>query len=217
MSEAFIPWIGDLAAQAVSILDAGCGPNAGYWWTRKTPDAELAAVDLLFTPPEMPPGAHFYQMDIAEFLKLPEYRSHFDLVAADHLLEHVPDPAEVLRGFHDVLQPTGMLHVGIPDASNFTDRFYHLVHPDGGGHISGLTFSSLAAMADAAGFEILRYRPWPDSWTWFKELFDPRAQGLKCVAQEDIDYIADVFLRELTPEKGYYYGWEVVFVKGKDQ
>jgi SAM-dependent methyltransferase len=173
----------------------------------------MVAVDLYTKPSRLPHNSHFVQADVVDFCENDDYVDYFDLVVADHVLEHVPDIAQTVKGFHRVLRIGGRIHVGIPDATLFTDRFFHLIHPEGGGHVSKPTLESLTGIMAAHGLGRVEYRPWPDDWLWFRNLYDWRGRGIQYFSQEDIDYIADVFLRELTPDKGYYYGWEIIFEK----
>jgi len=213
MPQKFETWLPKLVPEARFILDAGCGSKGGWWWRFKRPDARLVAVDLCSQPPSLLPGALFFQMDIVGFCRKDEFRGFFDLIVADHILEHVPDVGAVCEGFHRVLKEGGRIHVGIPDAMMFSERFYHLIHPEGGGHISKLTLQSLSDLMADRGLRRVDYRPWPEDWLWLKHLYDWKGRGIKYFSQEDLNYIADVFIKELTPEKGYYYGWEILFEK----
>jgi predicted SAM-dependent methyltransferase len=203
----------DLIREANAILDAGCGARGGHWWPRLSSDQQLVAVDLLEKPEHLPANARFYMTDIVSFCQNAEFQGYFDLAVADHVFEHVSDPVAMAYGLNQVLKPSGIVHVGIPDATFFTDRFYHLVYPDGGGHISKLGLESMCHIMRNAGFEEVKHETWADDWRWFKEFFDWQGRCLQYVKQEDIDYIADTFVKELTPEKGYFYGWEIVFTK----
>lgn len=210
-------WLAGLVRGATSILDAGCGPTGSWWWAHVRPETSLVAVDLFFEPPELPRGARFLRADLAAFCRDEAYRGAFDLIVADHVLEHVTDMAAVCRGLQRLLRKGGSVHVGVPDATMFTDRFYHLIHPEGGGHVSKPTLDEVTALMADAGLVRVDHRPWPDDWRWLQESYDWRGRGVQYFAQADLDHIVDVFRRELTPEKGYYYGWEIVFRKDDDR
>lgn len=206
-------WLEQIIRPAQMILDAGCGPQGSHWWEYKAQQARMVAVDLYNQPAAFPSHTEYVQEDIAAYCETAPFEGAFDLVVADHILEHVYDPPRVALGFNRLLSLGGLLHVGVPDASNFTDRFYRLIHPDLGGHISQFTRASLLSTLEQAGFECLAIRPWGDDWGWFRNLYDPHSYQVMWITKDDIHYIADVFKRELTVEKGYFYGWEAVFVK----
>jgi SAM-dependent methyltransferase len=210
-------WLQILTAEATRILDAGCGPQGADWWKFKPESTAMIAVDLYFQPASLPPNTQFVHSDVTDYCAATNVAGSFDLVVADHLLEHMAHPEQAASGFNHVLRTGGMIHVGVPDVSNFTDRFYRLICADGGGHISRFTLESLIEMMRQAGFECMAYRPWGDDWGWFRYLYDWKARGIQYTSQDDINYIADVFFKELTVEKGYYYGWEAVFIKREDR
>jgi SAM-dependent methyltransferase len=206
-------WLPPLVAGARSVLDAGCGPAGSWWWPHKRPDTALVAVDLFFKPEILPPRTRFVQADLVEFCESGETAGSFDLIVADHILEHVPDMAAVCHGLSRLLAECGTIHVGIPDARMFSDRFYHLVHPEGGGHISKPTLESVTELMSGAGMIRVDHRPWPEDWRWLRDCYDWKGRNIQHFSQEDVHFIVDVFLKELTPEKGYFYGWEILFRK----
>jgi len=211
----FQPRVPEYVQQSQRILDAGCGPKGSYWWKYKPDHVPMVAIDLYFKPADLPPNTIFIQSDLVDFCLQNEYYQYFDLCVADHILEHVPDPMLALQAINRVLTPGGAVHVGIPDSSLFTDRFYHLIHAEGGGHISKITKSEFENLAKTAGFELEWCAPWPDDWMWFRQGYDWKGRKIQYLTQGDIEFIADVFVKELTPDKGYYYGWEFVLRKDR--
>jgi hypothetical protein len=63
------------------------------------------------------------------------------------------------------------------------------------------------------GFNLIEVYPWPDDWRWFDTLYSLKNYQIEHLTQEEVKYMADVLRKELTPEKGYYYGWEYMFKK----
>jgi len=66
-------------------------------------------------------------------------------------------------------------------------------------------------------FELIEEGIWADDWNWFSELFSTKETlenyGISSIKEDDIRYMADVFRKELTVEKGYWYGFEFLFKK----
>ena len=101
------------------ILDLGCG--AGYWTKRINNNiAKTIGVDVsdefLNKARKDYPEIEFYKMD---FHKLDFKNKTFDCVYADNVLEHSPNPQEVLKEIYRVLANKGLLVALIPpDARN---------------------------------------------------------------------------------------------------
>lgn len=218
------------------IFDVGTGPGGSDWWRDVESDATITGVDLFFFPKRVPKNVTIYKMDASDLGKIKKntrlekkfpkpflisseivnWDKKFDMVVANHVLEHVGDPAQVIKGMSNLLQKGGLVYVGFPESTNFTDIFYHLVHPDGGGHIQLLTKDKVIAMFKKNGFKLLSCKIWPDDWRWFETQYNWKSYMWPentFLDQKKIKYLCDVFRKELTVQKGYYYGWEMVFEK----
>lgn len=195
------------------IADLGSGPNSAFWWDILPQGCSIEAFDLYNIPKKKLSCVTFHQADVTKLHQSKEFRQHFDLIVADHIFEHVAQPQELASSITHIIKPGGFLHVGIPDASNFTDRFYRLIHPDGGGHIAQFTRESFLTLIGQYGFELIEDKPWPDDWLWFECLYNLEYYKVAHLTLDEKRWIADVFRKELTPEKGYYYGWEFLLRK----
>lgn len=215
-----------------NIFDIGTGPTGSYWWSLVDADASIVGIDWFFFPKEIPENVKVYKMNASHLgmfqdgstldrLIGPEafepgtikWTGQFDMVIANHVLEHVESPEGLIEGAARLLKPGGTIYAGFPEATNFTDIFYHLVHPDGGGHIQKITKDGALRLFEKNGFKLVSCEPWPDDWKWFELCYNPVAHGIKTIEPHEIRYLCDVFRKELTPEKGYHYGWEMVFEK----
>lgn len=218
-----------------SIFDVGTGSIGGDWWNHIDKDASITGIETQFFPSKLPKHVRVYKLDaggLAHIKKdyvakrlwffgkfLPEkvrWLKSFDLVVANHVLEHVDDFPATVQGIAKLLKKGGRVYAGFPDHRNFTDVFYHLIHPNGGGHVQLLTDEIVEKEFEKNGMKLVSKGIWPDDWLWFEKLYNWKTymwSENKFLSQEKIEYLAGVFRKELTHQKGYFYGWEMVFEK----
>ena len=155
-------WRGDRASAfrwvppGVRVLDIGCGfgESLGYHRNRGCDahgveaDANILRVGErhglqvrhgLFDPRHYPPAS-------------------FDVVTLDQVIEHLADPAQVLRGIHQVLKPGGQLVLSTPNANGWGTRLFgrRWIHWHAPYHLQFFSRASMARAASAAGFVLER-------------------------------------------------------------
>jgi len=216
MHEAIKDCMQQLLETARSILDVGSGERAAFWYAYVPESARVVAVDRWFRTRDLPGKTEFHPLDIVSFCRADENRASFDLAVAHHLFEHLLAPDQVCAGLNRVLSPGGVLSVAVPDCNQFSDRFYRAFHLDGGGHCAAFTLETLTELVERFGFERTEHLPWEESWTWLDHGFDLARQSRKHVDGRDLKHLADTLRRELTFEKGFFYGWSVTFRKVQD-
>lgn len=96
---------------------------------------------------------------------LPELTGPFDVVLAYDVLEHLADPAAVLRQVHELVDGDALLHVSVPNARHWTlvrdlvlrGTFGYTAtgHRDST-HLRWLTPSDLRALLESAGWRVER-------------------------------------------------------------
>jgi SAM-dependent methyltransferase len=149
------------------VLELGCGGGQYLRAIRRArPELVLAAVDL-------DPGAIAAVADIqdaacmvADAGLLPFSDRVFDAVIGFDILEHIPEPAQVLAEAGRVLVHGGLLHLYVPCEGNpgcVYQQRGHSLKARWGGHVQQFTTPALAALVQHAGFEIIRLRP-SDYW-----------------------------------------------------
>lgn len=217
------------------IFDVGTGQFGSGWWKSIDSDAKITGIEMYFFPKKVSKNVQIYKLDAGELAHIrPSYEvprlwilgrfipekvdwlKKFDMVIANHVLEHVPNFPATVKGISKLLKKDGIVYAGFPDSRNFTDTFYHLIHPNGGGHIQLLTDSIVEKEFAKNGMKLISKRVWPDDWLWFEKLYNWKTYMWpenKYLSSGKISNLANIFRKELTAKKGYFYGWEMVFRK----
>jgi len=145
--------------QSGRVLDVGCGKGEYL--------ASLRELGWQVNGIEINPHAVSYARDT---LQLDVFQGDFfarclpsasvDVVTMWWYLEHVPNPADILKEARRVLKPDGLLLVGVPNWASIEARVLKSAwhHLDAPRHFTLFTPSTLSAMLAQAGFVIREQR-----------------------------------------------------------
>lgn len=92
-----------------------------------------------------------------EKAKIPS--NYFDVVIANHTLEHMKNPEKVLEKIHKILKTKGLLLIDVPNAGGLASRIlgskwpYRLPEE----HISQFTKESLSKIFSKSGFRVIHF------------------------------------------------------------
>jgi SAM-dependent methyltransferase len=100
---------------------------------------------------------------------IPVQDRSYDAVLCTQVLEHVPNPGEVLRELHRILRPGGRLYMTVPLAWELHELPFDFFR---------YTPSGLAAMLGDAGFERLDIRPRNDCFSTAAQLLENLASAM---------------------------------------
>lgn len=120
------------------VLDVGCG---GGWFLRM---CKALGADVQGVEPGKPAADMTARQGLPVFHGMLEKyagttRKKFDVVTANHVVEHVPDPVATLKAMKSVLAPGGYIWIAVPNAACAVARLlngrwfssdlpYHLMH-----------------------------------------------------------------------------------------
>jgi SAM-dependent methyltransferase len=134
----------DIVGKTGRLLDVGCGNGAMLRsFSHFLPDWELAGQEVndrfRDTVISIPQVTDFYVGAVSEI----PHEFEFDMITLLHVLEHIPQPLEFLRGLMQKRASNGVIFIQVP---NFLNNPYDLLVYD---HCSHFTAATLAYLARA--------------------------------------------------------------------
>jgi SAM-dependent methyltransferase len=154
------------------LLDVGCGSGAfltqmaELGWRTQGIDPDPAAVAQAHEA-----GLNVTQATLAD-LDLDEHAGAYDAITLSHVIEHLHDPAEDMRGISRLLRPGGLLWIATPNLEALSlrrfGRDWRGLEPPR--HLVIFTRASLERLLRGAGLEPLPLAPSsPRAWPMFSE------------------------------------------------
>ncbi|ACV67914.1 class I SAM-dependent methyltransferase [Desulfohalobium retbaense] len=151
----------ELPNERRNILDVGSGP--GYFLLRgKQRGWHVEGIEPSGQAAEHSRslGSKIYQ-DFLDQKSLPKF-NQYDVIHASEVLEHIPDPEEMLKNMYQLLKPGGIICISVPNDYNPLQYALRVecgfdpwwVAPPH--HINYFDFDSLTALLQKVGYNILR-------------------------------------------------------------
>jgi 2-polyprenyl-3-methyl-5-hydroxy-6-metoxy-1,4-benzoquinol methylase len=153
------------------LLDVGCA-TGGFLATAQV-RFEVAGVEINGKTAEVA-RRHGYAVTTGTISDLPA-GERFDVISLLQVVEHLVDPASVLRGAVAHLKPGGHIYLSTPNiaSASFEVLRERHVHVASFGHVSLFGQPGLAALARRSGLELVGYETWGgrdfalhDALTW---------------------------------------------------
>jgi 2-polyprenyl-3-methyl-5-hydroxy-6-metoxy-1,4-benzoquinol methylase len=149
---------------SAKVLDIGC--SGGLLAERvRAAGHHVTGVDYLEIPGVRERTDSFFQADLSQGIPA-EVGTGYDLVIAGDIIEHLPQPAQILREILRVLRPGGQVFLSVPNFGHWYPRvrtLFGLFGYDRRGildntHLRFFTRSSLRRLVRSCGFDVLEER-----------------------------------------------------------
>jgi 2-polyprenyl-3-methyl-5-hydroxy-6-metoxy-1,4-benzoquinol methylase len=142
------------------ILDVGSG--AGYFLRIAK---KLGAVEQGVEPSQyaanlaQKQGLNVFHGTLEDFARQDGTKNKFDIITANHVIEHVPDPVETLQTMKQFLAPGGFIWIAVPNAANQINKaikgYWHSA--DLPYHVMQFSPASMLLAGERAGLK-MRYQ-----------------------------------------------------------
>ncbi len=139
------------------ICDVGCGPGT------LLDEANKRGYDVMGIEPNKRCHARLAEKHIdfiGDFFPLrQDVSDKFDCLFMLNVLEHMQDPLQIVFEAKQLLKPSGLLYLSVPNIDAFVNRIMHEKAGVFGGHSHVQFFNkkTLGALMETTGFEILEY------------------------------------------------------------
>jgi SAM-dependent methyltransferase len=144
--------------QKSSVLDVGCAVGGFLDFLKERGVTGLFGVDVTEEYVARAREKN-YHVQIGDAEELPFGDNSFDAVVVEQVLEHLVHPGKAFSEAGRVLKPGGVLCIGVPDASRYSDLyfydFYWLLMRE---HIQHFSVQALSRLAVAHSFELIGFR-----------------------------------------------------------
>ena len=105
------------------VLDVGCGAG---WYLRICKQLGAEAFGIEPSPFGAQrcreAGLSVFNGTVDDYLAQHGTQRQFDVITANHVLEHAPDPVQTLQGMKSLLAPGGLLWISVPNANGYFSR-----------------------------------------------------------------------------------------------
>jgi 2-polyprenyl-3-methyl-5-hydroxy-6-metoxy-1,4-benzoquinol methylase len=119
-SETRVNVIEELPRPLGRVLDVGCGEGGANGPLRARGATWISGIEILAEPAARA-AEHYDEVEVGDALDaLERVTGVFDTVLCYDVLEHLVDPAALVRRLRDVASPGGRLHVSVPNARHFS-------------------------------------------------------------------------------------------------
>ena len=105
------------------VLDVGCGAG-GYLRVCRQLGAEVFGTEPSSFGAQRcrDAGIEVFEGMVDDYLAQHGTQRRFDVITANHVLEHAPDPVRTLQGMKSLLAPGGLLWISVPNADCYFSR-----------------------------------------------------------------------------------------------
>ncbi len=141
------------------VLDIGCG-SGEFLYVLKNLGAVTQGIEPskhgVKTAKEM--GINVFHGDLTDYLEQVGDEKKFDVITANHVLEHHPNPAMMLAEMRKLLKPNGMIWLSVPNAGFYyakalRDQWHSLDLPY---HLMHFNTKSSAILVEKSGLKLKR-------------------------------------------------------------
>lgn len=153
----------------VTVLDVGCGfgESLAYHTSRGCDVYGVEADENI----RQVADKYGYRVHIGLFDPEVYEPNFFEFITMDQVIEHIADPVAALKGINNILKKDGCLLLAVPNPQGWGAKFFgkKWINWHAPYHLQHYSISSMAAIAEHAGFHITQVKTVTSSnWLYFQ-------------------------------------------------
>ena len=146
------------------ILEIGCG-DGNFLAVLRRSGWHVCGVEFGADAAQLVRRRHAIRVFVGDIADVSPPEGPFPVVAGYHVLEHIYHPAAWLRRVRQLIEPSGLLHLQVPNRASLTEwltrqAWASLVFPE---HVYFYTPETLGLLLARSGFSVLSLTTW-DPW-----------------------------------------------------
>lgn len=149
-----------LIPKKAKVLDVGCGNGSFLHYIGRTGDFELHGIELEGKSAERAALYDEIQLKIGTLKKEDYPNDTFDLVSLVHVIEHLPNPYEVLDTVTSIAKKDAVLYLELPNIESWQAKWFkgHWFHLDAPRHLVFFSRNQLKAILAERGWDLVKER-----------------------------------------------------------
>ncbi len=177
-----------------ALLDLGCGDGNHLAYLQKYAGSVYGSDYNLVRLVRARARHSSAMLFLADILDYPAQDEFFDIIFFNHVIEHIPNDADVLKVIYRILRPGGLLILGTPNEGAWWWQLAYKLQPEtrqSTDHVHFYTAASLSKSIRAAGFQIVqvKHMGWgPPHWG-----LDSRIRKYKWV-DDAFEFLGRIFI-----------------------
>ncbi len=160
--------IAELEPPLGRVLDVGCGEGGAAGALRAADASWISGIEIM-PEPAARAAERYDEVRVGDALEmLGEVTGPFDTILCYDVLEHLVDPAALVRRLREVVSPGGRLHISVPNARHYslmrdlifrgTFGYSEYGHRDAT-HLRWFTRRDMTELLESAGFHVVSTTP----------------------------------------------------------
>ena len=139
------------------LLDIGCGTGSFLAYMAQHTHLEVTGTEINERNVAFIKNNYSFPVYLGDLQQLAFPKEHFDVITMWDVIEHLPNPKELLTEIHKILKPNGYLVIRVPNGNSFDFKLFgkYWAGVDAPRHYLIYTKQTLSVFLENSGFSVV--------------------------------------------------------------